>query len=243
MTDPEPNPGLDRVRRELRSTGVPVDAPNPLRSGVHTRGYLPHVKREGSSYFVTFRLGDSLPQSVLLEFKRQQAGKLRALTKPTPAAREEIDRDYQRQIERYLDRGIGECHLRRPEIARIAVEALLFFHEKQYLLQEWVVMPNHIHLLLWPMPNYTLSDVLRDRKRRIARKANEFLGRTGRAFWQHESYDHWIRNDQEKSRVRRYIRNNPVTARLCKEPELWKWGSAYHEFVRRNGQSTAAGTG
>ncbi|HWH71596.1 MAG TPA: hypothetical protein VNT26_19645, partial [Candidatus Sulfotelmatobacter sp.] len=107
MSDPEPNPGLDRVRHELRASGVLTNPPNPLRSGVHTRGYLPHVKREGASYFTTFRLVDSLPKQVLLDFKRQQAEKLRGLKDDRPAAREEIDREYQRQIERYLDRGAG----------------------------------------------------------------------------------------------------------------------------------------
>src|SRR5205823_8854946 len=119
MAAPEPNPGLERMHYGLRASGVPTDAPNPLRSGIHSRDYLPHVKREGASYFITFRLADSLPQEVLLEFKRQQMEKLRALKDDGPAAREEIDRDYQRQIERYLDRGAGECYLRRPEIAKM----------------------------------------------------------------------------------------------------------------------------
>ena len=100
MPTPEPNPGLERVSYALRASDVRPDAPNPLRSGIHSRGYLPHVKREGASYFITFRLADSLPQEVLLEFKRQQMEKLRALKDNSPAAREEIDRDYQRQIER-----------------------------------------------------------------------------------------------------------------------------------------------
>ena len=95
--DPEFNSGLDRVRHALRASGVPQDAPNPLRSGIHTRGYLPHVKREGASYFVTVRLADSLPQEVLLDFKRQQAEKLRALGNAKPAARDGIDREFQRQ--------------------------------------------------------------------------------------------------------------------------------------------------
>src|ERR1035438_9762605 len=80
----EPNPGLERTRHELRASGAKDEPVNPLRSGIHTRGYLPHVKREGASYFVTFRLADSLPQTVLLEFKRQQAEKLRALTNVKP---------------------------------------------------------------------------------------------------------------------------------------------------------------
>ena len=235
MSEADSNPGIERVRHELRATGIPHDPPNPLRSGVHSRGYLPHVKREGASYFVTFRLVDSLPQEVLLEFKRQQAEKVRALKRITPAAREEIDRELQRQIERYLDRGIGESHLKRPEIARMVVEALLYFHEKQYVLDEWVVMPNHVHLILWPMPNFTLSEILKRRKRHTARQANLILGRTGETFWQHESYDHWIRNDEEKSRIRRYIRNNPVTAKLCQSPEEWTWSSAYLPKITGSG--------
>ena len=224
----EPNCGLDRVKFQLRADGVPKEPPNPLRSGVHSRGYLPHVKREGASYFITFRLADSLPKEVLLRFEREHAEALRRL--PANASSEqvgEIHRELRRKVERYLDRGVGECHLRRPEIADMIAEALRHFHNEQYLLDDWVVMPNHVHVILWPMPNFTLSEILRSRKRRTAREANLFLRRTGRTFWQRESYDHWIRNDDEKARIRRYIRMNPVNAHLCHVPEDWKWSSAW----------------
>jgi hypothetical protein len=141
------SPGLERVKYALRATGVPPETPNPLRTGTHSRGYLPHVKREGAWYFVTFRLGDSLPQEVLLGFKRQQAEALRALAPDAkPQDREEIDREFRRQVERYLDRGCGACHLRHPQVAEMMLEALLHPHEKEYLLDEWVIMPNHVHL-------------------------------------------------------------------------------------------------
>ena len=227
MSEPEANPGLDRVRHELRARGVPHDTPNPLRSGIHSRGYLPHVKREGTSYFITFRLADSLPQEVLLGYKSEHAEKIRKLEEGSSSAREGIDREYQRQVERYLDRGVGACHLKRPDVADMVAEALLHSHEEEYLLDEWVVMPNHVHLILWPMPNHSVSDILRSRKRHTARQANLILGRTGESFWQHESYDHWIRNDEEKSRIRRYIRHNPVKAGLCQSPEEWRWSSAH----------------
>jgi type I restriction enzyme R subunit/putative DNA methylase len=232
MPNEESNPGLERVRHALRASGVPADAPNPLRSGIHSRGYLPHVKREGASYFVTFRLADSLPQAVLLQFKRQQAEKLRAIRGDNDRAREELDREFHRQIQRYLDRGVGECHLKRPDVAQMVAEALLHFHEQQYWLDDWVIMPNHVHLILWPMPNHTLSEILRSRKRHTARQANIILGRTGQTFWQPESYDHWIRSDEEKARIRRYIRNNPVNVGFCRSPEEWPWGSAY--FAKKN---------
>jgi REP element-mobilizing transposase RayT len=227
MPDPESNPGLERVRFELRATGVPAQTPNRLRSGVHSRGYLPHVKREGATYFVTFRLADSLPREVLLEFERQRAEALRRLATHDSAGREAANRELLRQIERYLDCGVGACYLRRPEIADMVAKALLHFHGVQYLLQEWVVMPNHVHLLLWPMPNHTLSEILRSRKRHTARQANLLLGRTGESFWQPETFDHWVRDDDEKARIRRYIRNNPVTAGLCARPEDWRWSSAW----------------
>jgi REP-associated tyrosine transposase len=224
----EPNRGLERVKFQLRAEGIPEGSSNPLRSGVHSRGYLPHVKREGASYFATFRLVDSLPKEVLLRFEQEHAEALKSLSAKADAEQtEEIHRDLRRKIERYLDRGAGACHLRRQEIAPMVSEALRHFHGIHYLLDDWVVMPNHVHVVLWPMPNHTLSEILKSRKRHTARQANLILGKTGESFWQRESYDHWMRNDEEKARIRRYIRMNPVNAKLCKAPEEWQWGSAW----------------
>lgn len=215
---------MERVDFALRTAGVSNREHNRLRSGIHTRGYLPHVKREGASYFITFRLADSLPRNVLLEFERQHAEALRNLPAEQAA---EVNRDLRRKIERYLDQGAGECHLRRPEIADMVAEALRHFDGEEYQLESWVVMPNHVHLVLWPMPNVTLSEILKSRKRHTARQANLLLGTTGQTFWQPESYDHWIRNDEEKARILNYIRMNPVKAGLCANPEDWKWSSAW----------------
>jgi REP element-mobilizing transposase RayT len=219
---------LERVKFELRATGVPKGTPSPLRSGIHTRGYLPHVKREGASYFVTFRLTDSLPKEVLLRFELEHAEAMHRLSMGAKQEEtEKIHRELRRKIERYLDQGAGACHLRRPDIAQMIAEALRHFDGEQYLLDDWVVMPNHVHVILWPMPNFSLSEILKSRKRRTARQANLILGSTGETFWQRESYDHWIRNDEEKSRIRRYIRMNTVKAGLCQAPEDWKWSSAW----------------
>src|SRR5438093_12619277 len=117
----------------------------------------------------------------------------------------------------------------------MVVEAFLYIHEKHYVHDEWVVMPNHVHLILWPKPNFTLSEILKRRKRHTARQANLILGFTGETFWKHESYDHWIRNDEEKSRIRRYMRNNPMTAKLRQSAEDWTWSSAYLRKITRRG--------
>jgi putative transposase len=232
-TPAEPNSGLERTRYQLRAGGMTDEAGHSLRSGIHTRGYLPHVKREGASYFVTFRLADSLPKKVLLQFEREKAERLRRLrdfTKRGEAisdSEEDIARDFRRKIERYLDRGAGACHLHRPEIADLVANAMRHFHESRYLLDEWVVMPNHAHAILWPMPNHLLSDLLKSWKQFSSRRAKKILGMGEEPFWQPESYDHWIRSDEEKTRIARYIQNNPVTGGLCARPEEWRWSSAW----------------
>jgi REP element-mobilizing transposase RayT len=230
----EPNPGLERTRHQLRAGGVKKETQNPLRSGIHTRGYLPHVKREGASYFVTFRLGDALPKEVLLGFERERAERLRRLESFTRRGEscndspEDIARDFNRRVERYLDRGVGACHLRQPDIAELVAGAMQHFHETRYLLREWVVMPNHVHAIVWPMPNHLLGDILKSWKQFSSRRAKGLLCLGEEPFWQPESYDHWIRDDEERARISRYIRNNPVTAGLCVRPEDWRWSSAWH---------------
>ena len=229
----EPNPGLERTRHQLRANGLKGEPPNPHLSGIHTRGYLPHVKCEGASYFVTFRLADALPKAVLLGFEREKAEAVRAFHaakargEATADSEQEIARDLRRKIERYLDTGSGACHLRRPEIADLVAAALRHFHENRYVLDDWVVMPNHVHAVVWPMPNHLLGDILKSWKQFTSRRAKQILGLGAEPFWQPESYDHWVRDDGEKSRIRRYVQRNPVTAKLCAEPEDWRWSSAW----------------
>jgi len=239
MLPADRNPRIDRVEFELRATGVKPDGANPQRSGTHTRGYLPHVKREGASYFVTFRLADSLPKEVLLKFEAERAERRNRLfalhelrikhgeTVKVEEDIEEIERDFRRQVERFLDTGCGESWLHRPELADLVVSAMRFFEGQRYRLDAWVVMPNHVHAVVWPMPNHTLSAIVQSWKRFTAREANKILNRTGQPFWQPEPYDHWIRNDEEHARCCRYTMWNPVKSRLCAVPEDWRWSSAW----------------
>jgi REP element-mobilizing transposase RayT len=238
------NPGLVRVRHELRATGVKEANLNSQRSGVHSRGYLPHVKREGAEYFVTFRLSDSLPKEVLLRFESERAERLRIfhdarrLGRATTDTEEIINRDFLRKAERYLDSGSGACHLRRPEIAELVSGALKFFHEQRYLLREWVVMPNHVHVLFWPTPNHVVGDIVKSWKQFTSKRAKPLLGLPEGRFWQPEPFDHWVRDDDERARIARYIRNNPVTARICTRAEDWPWSSAWRETSKHD--ATAA---
>jgi REP element-mobilizing transposase RayT len=93
-----------------------------------------------------------------------------------------------------------------------------------YELLAWVVMSNHVHVLL--QPHKPLREVTRAVKNTSARQANLILGRTGLRFWQDESYDRWVRDGKELQRSMRYIERNPVKAGLVERAELWPWSSA-----------------
>jgi putative DNA methylase len=92
-------------------------------------------------------------------------------------------------------------------------------------LHAYVVMRNHVHVLL--DPHVPLRRITGGIKGVSARDANGALGRTGKAFWQDESFDHWIRDSAQFERIRTYIEHNPVKAGLAARPEDWRWSSAH----------------
>ncbi|MGH9629139.1 MAG: transposase, partial [Bryobacteraceae bacterium] len=129
-------------------------------------------------------------------------------------------------IDRHLDSArSGPMFLKQEAIARLTVLSL---HKGQelghYILHAYVVMPNHVHVLLTPL--VPPSRLLGSLKGFTAREANKLLGRTGEPFWQGESYDHWVRNQGEFSRIQAYIENNPVAAGLVAAAPNYPWSSA-----------------
>jgi len=129
--------------------------------------------------------------------------------------------------DREMDRAaFGPVWLRDARIARVVADALLYGENGRrfYQLRAWVIMPNHVHVLL--LPKTSLSAITRWVKGSTARQANLILGRTGAAFWQDESFDHRVRNDFELDRIVRYVEYNPVNAGLAGSPEDWAWSSA-----------------
>jgi REP element-mobilizing transposase RayT len=189
---------------------------------IRNRGHLPHWEKEGATYFVTFRLADSLPKSVLdrISSERESIVKTAIQLKRNLTADEtkKIQKLSTRIVEEYLDNGAGACHLRRPEIANIVVVALNHFDDERYRLFAWCVMPNHVHVVLRVLPGNKLADVVHSWKSFTAKQANELLGRRG-SFWQREYYDHLIRDEQELERAMRYVSENPAKAGL----RDWKW--------------------
>jgi len=115
-------------------------------------------------------------------------------------------------------------YLRQERIARIVADSLQRGVELgHYRLGAWAIMTNHVHVLLFPR---IAPSRLQSLKGTTAREANQVLGRIGERFWQAESYDHWVRDDREWSRIAAYIENNPVKAGLVRQPEDHRWSSA-----------------
>jgi REP element-mobilizing transposase RayT len=132
-----------------------------------------------------------------------------------------------------LDAGkFGPLWLADPEFAAYAEYPILRGAELgRFLLHAYVIMPNHVHVLLDPyVPLAKISGPI---KGVSACDINARLGRTGKPLWQDESFDHWIRNAAEFERIRYYIEWNPVHARLVSEPQNWKWSSAGNPYFKR----------
>lgn len=204
---------------------------NPHVAGFHFRGVLPHLKKEGGTYFVTFRQAGTLPKEVLLRFKHERDAILQqALAAKRPLTwheQEELFRWYSSRVDKHLDASHGTCHLRNPELANLVAGVVQFFEGQRYELRAWVVMPNHVHVVVWPMPGHALSDILHSWKSFTAHEINKRLPTKVVSFWQSESYEHLIRDDEDLHRCCHYILMNPVNAGLCARPEDWKWSSGH----------------
>ncbi len=185
--------------------------------GWYSRGYLPHFDAgEARTQFITCRLYDSLPQELLAKIRKEIE-----IRKP-----DDIERETLLLAEKYLDKGYGQCFLGRREVAEIVRDSLKKFDEVRYTLKAWVVMPNHIHLLLRPLAGHTLEEIMHSFKSYTALQSNRALQREGQ-FWMRETFDRYIRDTDHFGRAFRYIENNPVKARLCKKPEDWEFSSAW----------------
>ena len=190
--------------------------------------HLPHWRQDGATYFVTFRLEDSLPQSKLHElelFKAEweQSRSRRTGFSPSRADREELTREVMRRVEAWLDQGMGSCVLRSSDVAAILVKAI---HRDDEVAQEvgcYVVMPNHVHAIVRPLTPSTLplEMVLQRWKGGASVEINRHLQRSGR-LWQQESFDRIIRDEEHLWRTIQYIGRNPKNGRLSPaDVRLW----------------------
>lgn len=203
---------------------------------------LPHWFPAGSAVFLTYRLHGSLPQNVVNRLKQTQrlvGSEINAAAdSPHEFAELKLIRHKQlfARIDSALDKAsVGPRWLGELEIANLVQTTLLSRYATLYKLWAYVVMINHVHLLLNPKVSQrmnstpiatSLSAITKGLKGYTSREANHILHRTGQPFWQQESFDHWPRNQEEFLRIIAYIENNPVKAGLVHRPEQWPWSSA-----------------
>ncbi|MBZ5619465.1 MAG: transposase [Acidobacteriia bacterium] len=127
-------------------------------------------------------------------------------------------------MDRLLDeQRAGPAYLRMPAIADVVADSLSKGAACDYVSHAWVVMPNHVHLLI--TPRVDVPALLRRLKGASARESNKLLGRTGQPFWQDESYDRRVRSADEFQRIENYILQNPVRAGLARSAEEYPWSS------------------
>jgi putative transposase len=218
-----------------------------------TRRNLPHWYVRGAAHFVTFRLAGTLPREVVARLQQRKADLLQArqpagLT--TAQFRERAHKQLFAAYDESLDADQSVRWLADPRIAALVRGSLYHLHAQKYGLLAYCIMPNHVHVLFVPfdMPRSPveveaaedvgeradgespLSSIMHSLKGYTAHEANRLLGRSG-SFWQHESYDHWVRDEDELERIVAYINANPVRAKLATQSHDWYWCSAHDRYL------------
>jgi REP element-mobilizing transposase RayT len=187
----------------------------------HSRGYLPHFESDNLIQHVIFRLADSLPKSAL--------ARLDSELKSFPPAKRDIAR--RKRIDELIDIGHGSCILRKPYAAKIVQESLFAFDSQRYRLLAWVVMPNHVHVLLQSANGWSAAEIVGSWKKFTARRINSTHQNLERksttSIWQREYWDRVVRDERHYNKTIEYIHLNPVTARLATKAEDWPWSSAH----------------
>jgi REP element-mobilizing transposase RayT len=176
-----------------------------------SRGRLPHWQLDESTYFVTFRLRDSLPKHIALALFREREQMMRMTM--TTAERAEVDRLFGQKLDSHLDEGHGSCIFRDEANAAIVAGALQFFDRVRYQLHAWCVMPNHVHVIFYLKHGADLEWVLHSWKSYTAHE----IGRG--VIWQREYCDRIVRDARDFWSTRNYVLNNPFKAGLTN----WKW--------------------
>lgn len=184
---------------------------NPYKKVEISKASLPHWRQEDVTYFVTFRLADSLPQQKLNAWKAERDAWLAA--NPKPHSEEQKSDYFERfssKMEAWLDAGHGDCILANPACKKIVEDAMRHFDGERYELGEHTVASNHVHALVTPKQGHELSGIVHSWKSYTANELNKHLGRSGQV-WQKEYYDHILRTANAAYRIEEYIKRHDAT--------------------------------
>ena len=192
-----------------------ISMENQDHLGFYKHGNLPHFDNALALQFITFVLSDAAP--------RQQK------SRSIPLESENGEAFFQ-LIDNELDRCRGTCLLRKKEYAAEVVAVIQDTHDLAIDLMAWVIMPNHVHLLIRQHDGIRLGDVICKIKSRSARRINLRRGSSGKV-WQIGFFDRLMRCDGHMWNTIEYIHNNPVAAGLVPTQKDWPF-SSIHGFNR-----------
>lgn len=227
-------------KRPPRGMGAPPMQKSEAGISVRQGANLPHWESANAIYSITFRLADSMPGEILAAWQDEHEKLLNHELQNDGAetSRTTRVRELQSLLDRYLDAGHGDCSLARNAVATLVAETIKKFDEERYVTLAWCIMPNHVHLIIQPLGNHSLSDILHSIKSWTAKEANRLLGREG-VFWQAESYDHLIRDEEDLGHQVEYVWSNPDQAGL--EDYSWRFRDD-ERILKAVNQTAAAGT-
>ncbi len=212
---------------------------NPHDDLLITQRKLPHWAQDVAVVFITWRTLDSMPQEVLEGWRAERNRWLVAhnIDPTLPGWKTQVQdlpleqmTEYHEQFttrwHEHLDAGHGACVLRQPELAQIVRDSLLHFDGDRYEMLDFVIMPNHVHLLACFPDKAALLEQCESWKHFTGVQINRQLGTKGR-FWQQDAFDHLVRHEAQFRRLQHYIAENPAHASL-REGEALRWQSSHH---------------
>ena len=176
---------------------------------VKEKGILPHWHQDAKIQYVTFRMADSLPKNKIEELKNT----IRVFEEehPKPWNKNAII-EYNKLIGplegRLLDQGYGSCLLKNPNIRKHVADAIMYYDKIKYHVIAYVIMPNHVHMILHLIEDNKLENIVHSIKRFSARQINKSLNTSG-IFWMKEYFDRIVRSDSHFKHCLNYIRHNP----------------------------------
>jgi type I restriction enzyme R subunit len=187
--------------------------------------WRPHWSQSGAIVFITFRTADSIPREVVDRWEREKRewlvvrgyevapDWLMTIANLSAKDRTDFQTHFARCREQYLDTCHGRCLLRRQDLAKVVADALLHFDGQRYRMGDFLVMPNHVHLLAAFPSAGSMKEQCDSWLHYTAFRINQVIGERAK-FWQPEPFDHLVRSPEQYEYLRDYIADNPRKAHL-----------------------------